>query len=96
MFRLRQISVDGELRQQRSAHLRERLHQQEQQRHHHRAAIRPQIRDQPPHQPAVICFSEDFFFQSLSVAQLNLVSLPPFTCLVGFNFPARVLNFSRE
>ncbi len=64
MVGLGEIAIDGELGQQGSGHLRDRLQQQKKQRHGHRAAIWLQIPDQPPHEAAVIRFAEDFFFQN--------------------------------
>ena len=62
MVRLGKITIDGELRQQRPRHLRQRLGKQKQQRYEHRAAVAPQVADQPSHQPAIISFAENFFF----------------------------------
>jgi hypothetical protein len=54
--------VDGELGEQRSSHLRDGLQQQKNERNHHGSAVRFQVPHQPPHQPAIVHFSEMFFF----------------------------------
>ena len=73
MLGVDQVTVDGQFGEQRPDHLRHRLRQQESERDHHRSAIGPEVADQPPHQTAVVGFTEDFFFHRvlfLRVAQM--------------------------
>ena len=59
------VAVDGKLDQVRPKHVGTRLQHDRDQAQHHVASVRPQVREQAAHQPAVVCLAEYVFLSGL-------------------------------
>ena len=63
----RQVFINGYLSQQRARELQQRIGQQKDKSDEYSALVRQHVREQPPHNAAVICFAYYFLFHNSSL-----------------------------